>query len=219
MIITIDGPAGAGKSTVARRLAQRLGFEILDTGAMYRAVTWAVLQADLDPTDSDAVQALTQRLQIEVHGSRVRVDSRDVSVEIRSPLVTENVSAIADQPAVRKILVAQQRQIASQNNYICEGRDQGTEAFPSADVKIFLTASATRRARRRWQELLDQHVQRSFDEVLQQQTERDRRDVERPVGGLRRAVDAVEVQTDNKSIDRVVDELEKIVREKTGLSP
>jgi cytidylate kinase len=214
MIITIDGPAGAGKSTVAKRLAERLGFEILDTGAMYRAVTWAVLQAGLDPGEAAAVERLARSLRIEIDGPRVRVDAREVSREIRDPRVTENVSAIADHPGVRRILVTLQRRIAGQNNYVCEGRDQGTVAFPQAEVKIFLTASAEHRARRRWQELLDHHVQRTYEEVLAQQIERDRRDIERAHGGLRPAADAIEVVTDDKSIEQVVDELEQIVRRK-----
>lgn len=218
MIITIDGPAGAGKSTVARQLATRLGFEILDTGAMYRAVTWAALHAGVSLADPQALAELAQRLHLKMDGPLVEVDGRDVRVEIRDPQVTAAVSSVADQPLVREHLVALQRQLAAGGNYVCEGRDQGTVAFPNADVKIFLTASAERRAERRWQELLDQHVSCTFAEVLAQQTARDRRDTERPVGGLRRAADAIEVNTDGKSIAEVVAELEQIVRRELSLA-
>jgi cytidylate kinase len=217
MIVTIDGPAGAGKSTVAKRLAERLGFRILDTGAMYRAVTWAVLHEGIDLRDADAIGAFSEAIRLEMVDSRVWVNGRDVTVEIRDPQVTDQVSAVADVPRVRRRLVALQREIAAQGNYVCEGRDQGTVAFPAADVKIFLTALPEHRARRRWQELLDHHIPVTFEEVLAQQSERDRRDVARPVGGLQRAADAIEVNTDGKSIGEVVDELERIVRRELSL--
>ncbi len=217
MIVTIDGPAGAGKSTVARRLAERLGFEILDTGAMYRAVTWAVLHAGVPVDDVGGVAEIAQEIELCLAGSCVLVAGRDISNEIRDPLITEQVSAIADHPLVRQRLVELQRSLAARGNFVCEGRDQGTVAFPAADVKIFLTASPEHRARRRWQELLDHHVASTFEEVLAQQAERDRRDVARPVGGLRQADDAIEVNTDGKTIAEVVDELEQIVRRELSI--
>jgi cytidylate kinase len=179
---------------------------------MYRAVTWAALHEGIDPGDADAIGRLAEAMHLELSGSRVLVNGRDVTAEIRDPQVTDNVSAVADIPRVRQRMVFLQRQIASRGHFVCEGRDQGTVAFPAADVKIFLTALPEHRARRRWQELLDHHVPVTFDEVLAQQTERDRRDTARPVGGLLRAADAVEVNTDGKSIAQVVDELEQIVR-------
>lgn len=214
MIVTIDGPAGAGKSTVARRLAERLGFQILDTGAMYRGVTWAVLAANISAEDSVAVTRLAERLEIRLAEGRVWVDGRDVTQEIRDPRVTAAVSTIADYPAVRKQMVDLQRLIAATGNFVCEGRDQGTVAFPNAELKFFLTASVGQRSRRRWQELCEAGFSTTLEEIEQQQTERDRRDEIRPVGALRRAADAIEFDTDNLKIDEVVAALEKIVRQK-----
>ncbi len=218
MIVTIDGPAGAGKSTVARLLAERLDFEILDTGAMYRAVTWAALEKNLDPTNASDVAALAESLDLLLNNNRVIVNGQDVTREIREPRVTDNVSAVADHPAVRRKMVETQQMIARSGDYVCEGRDQGTIAFPDAEVKIFLTASVARRSRRRWQELCDAGFPVALEEIEQQHTERDRRDELRPVGGLRRAADAIELDTDQMSIGQVVDALEKIVRQRQARS-
>ncbi len=212
MIVTIDGPAGAGKSTVARRLAKRLSFEILDTGAMYRAVTWAALEANINPADANAVSRLTDGLEIQLANERVLVNGRDVSREVREPRVTAEVSSVADHPAVRQQMVELQRRIAATGNFVCEGRDQGTVAFPNAQVKIFLTASVRQRSLRRWQELCDAGFPELLEDIERQQTERDRRDEIRPVGALRRSSDAIDFDTDHLTINEVVAELEKIVR-------
>jgi cytidylate kinase len=214
MIVTIDGPAGAGKSTVARRLAERLGFEILDTGAMYRAVTWAALAAQVDLADEAAVARLAEQVDIRLAHGKTWVDGRDVTREIREPQVTAEVSTVADNPNVRARMVELQRKIAVSGNYVCEGRDQGTVAFPSAEVKFFLTASVAHRSRRRWQELCDAGFPVPLEELERQQTERDRRDASRPVGALRRADDALEFNTDDLSVDQVVDALENLVRQR-----
>ena len=214
MILTIDGPAGAGKSSVTRRLAERLGFGFLDTGAMYRAVTWAALHHGVDLADDVALAALASRVRVELNGDRVIVDGQDVSEEIRHRHVTQQVAAIADSLAIRSLMVDTQRTIAATGDYVCEGRDQGTVAFPDAFCKIFLTASAQQRARRRMAQLTSAGHHVALDDVLREQTLRDQQDESRPVGGLVQAADAVEVWTDDKTMDEVVDELERIARAK-----
>ena len=148
MVIAIDGPAGAGKSTVTRKLAQRLGFHFLDTGAMYRAVTWAAIDRGVNLDDSESLLSLANSIKIAFDGDNVSVDGRDVSVQIREPEVTRNIFHVADHPGIRDILVRLQREIASTGNYVCEGRDQGTVAFPDAFCKIYLNASPQYRALR-----------------------------------------------------------------------
>ena len=214
MIITIDGPAGAGKSSVARRLAQRLGFYFLDTGAMYRAVALAALRRGIDVSQPDLLAALVDELDIRVDGDRVLLDGEDVGQAIRTSEVTALVSAVADHPRVRQRLVQLQRQAAEGRNIVTEGRDQGTVVFPDADLKIFLTASPEVRARRRQAELLARGESIELDELLQQIKERDRRDQSRQVGPLRKAGDAVEINTDSLSLDEVVDRIEALVHEK-----
>ncbi len=130
MIVTIDGPAGAGKSSVSRQLAARIGFQYLDTGAMYRALTWWVLQQGAEPQDQEAVAVLAREIDIHFDGSRVLVDRQDVSQAIRGLQVTGAVSEVADNPKVRQVMVARQRELAQTGDYVCEGRDQGTVAFP-----------------------------------------------------------------------------------------
>ena len=212
MILTIDGPAGAGKSSVARQLAERLGFQFLDTGAMYRAVTWAAIDRGVDLRNDDALARLTAQLRIELPEDRVLVDDLDVSEVIRQQHVTMKVAVIADSRAVRSLMVDAQREIAATGDYVCEGRDQGTVAFPNAFCKIFLTASPAQRARRRMVQLQAAGHEAEFEQVMQDQMLRDRQDEARPVGGLAKASDAVEVNTDDKTQKEVVDELEQIAR-------
>lgn len=212
MIVTIDGPAGAGKSTVTRLLAQRLGFEYLDTGAMYRAVTWKALQEGIDLDDEAALAALARRVKIEFQQEQVFLDGQDISDKIRTPEVTRRVGKIADAPAVREFLVGQQREIARQGQYVCEGRDQGSVAFPDAFCKIFLTASPQARALRRVEQMQQQGQFVDYDQVIRDQQRRDREDESRPVGRLQKAPDAVEVNTDRQSIEEVVQRLVEIVQ-------
>lgn len=212
MIVTIDGPAGAGKSTVARELARRLGFALLDTGAMYRAVTLAALRADLNGGDAAAIAALAARIDIRLGGERVFLDGDDVSEAVRTPEVNRAIHWAADNVEVRARLVELQRQAAAGVDIVCEGRDQGTVAFPHADCKIFLVASPEERARRRRADLQQRGRDVPLEEVLAEQNDRDRRDATRPVGALRKADDAHEVCTDGMTLDEVVNTLEKIVR-------
>jgi len=211
MIVTIDGPAGAGKSSVSRMLAERIGFQYLDTGAMYRAVTWCVMQQGMDPSDRQAVAELARQMEITFENGKVLVKGQDVSQAIRSLQVTGAVSEIADNPDVRETMVALQRAMARLGNFVCEGRDQGTVAFPNADCKIFLTASPSERAQRRYQQLVEEGVPADFQDVLTTQTVRDQRDETRPVGKLVKASGSIEVSTDGMNFDKVVDQLESIV--------
>jgi cytidylate kinase len=212
MIVTIDGPAGAGKSSIARKLAERLGFQFLDTGAMYRAVALAAVRAGLGDGDANAISRLAGGLQLEMLHERTLLNGEDVSAAIRKPAVSAAVYLAADNVAVRERLVELQRQFAAKGDTVTEGRDQGTIAFPDAQCKIFLTASPIERARRRHAELAERGERMTLDEVLAQQAERDRRDAARPVGALLKAGDAVEVWTDGLSPEQVVDRLEEIVR-------
>lgn len=214
MIVTIDGPAGAGKSSVTRQLAQRLGFQFLDTGAMYRAVTWKAMNAGIDLTDTAALQQIAETIEITFDDDVVFVDGQNVSNEIRDPAVTRNVVKVADIPEVRGHLVQLQRRIAQQGNFVCEGRDQGTVAFPDAFCKIYLTASKQSRAQRRFDQLQAAGRFADYDQVVREQEVRDHQDKTRPVGRLCRAQDAVEVNTDQQSLDEVVERLEGIVRER-----
>ena len=210
MIITIDGPAGAGKSSAAKMLANRLGFQFLDTGAMYRAVTWAALQRNLLLSDQAALGELAAQLQIAFLGDTVLVNGRDVTEAIRTPAVTCKVVSIADTPSVRARLVRLQREIAKHGNYVCEGRDQGSVVFPQAICKFYLTASCHERAVRRVAQLRKAGQEAVLEEIIEQQDRRDQQDYNRPVGKLIKAEGAIEINTDHKTIGEVVDELETI---------
>ena len=211
MIITIDGPAGAGKSTAARLLALRLGFEFLDTGAMYRAVTLAALRSRIELHDQNALARLLDTLQIELPGDVV-LNGEDVTSLIRTPEITAASGPIAASPVVRQRLVEWQRQIAAGRNMVCEGRDQGTVVFPDAQCKFFLVADAAERARRRQRELQARGEPANFDEVLAAQQARDARDAARAVGPMTPAADAIQLDSTHLTIDEIVAQMEKEVR-------
>jgi len=215
MIITIDGPAGAGKSTVAKLLAQRLGFFFLDTGAMYRAVALAGLRRGIDWAVPEQLAELAANVQIDLDGDRVLLDGQDVSHAIRSSQVTAVTRYVADSPQVRQLMVALQRRLAAGKNVVTEGRDQGTLVFPHAELKVFLTASPEERARRRLRDLAAQGESGTFEQVLQAITQRDQQDEQRPVGAMRRAPDAIELCTDGLTIEQVVDRLELLARQRS----
>ncbi len=212
MIVTIDGPAGAGKSSVARFLAERLGFQFLDTGAMYRSVAWLALQQQVSWDDAARIVQLVEELDLQLTEDQVLVNGQDVTKEIREPEVGQVIHHVADNQQVREQLVQLQRKLVAGQDVVTEGRDQGSVAFPDAACKIFLTASPEQRARRRTAQLEKRGEHISWEEILVQQNERDQRDRDRPVGGLTKATDAVEVLTDNLSVEQVVDELESLVR-------
>jgi len=213
MIITIDGPAGAGKSTVARALARRLGFRYLDTGAMYRAVALAGMRRGVDWDRPEQLAQLAQTLDIKLIGENVLLDGEDVTEAVRSSAVTAVTRYAADNPQVRRHLVALQRAAAGNDDVVTEGRDQGTVAFPQAECKVFLTAGAEERARRRLRDLQSQGEAATLEEVLAAQQLRDRCDRTRGVGQLVAAADAREVCTDGMTVEEVVDRLEAFARE------
>lgn len=214
MIIAIDGPAGAGKSTVTRQLADRLGFQFLDTGAMYRAVTYVALRDNVPLDDRHALSEIAKDIRLRFDGDEVFIGDENVSLAIRTPEVTRKIKSIADAVEVREHLVSLQQKIASTGDFISEGRDQGTVAFPTATCKIFLTASTRFRAIRRALQLQQQGIETDLEEVIAEINARDYNDENRKVGRLLKADDAIEVNTDNKTVNDVVDELEQIAKEK-----
>ena len=212
MIVTIDGPAGAGKSTVAKRLAERLGFCYLDTGAMYRAVAWAGLRQQIDWHDEASVQQLADNTSIDWTEDRILLDGEDVSDAIRTNEVTAAVGRAADNQAVRRWLVRLQRSAAEGVSLVTEGRDQGSVAFPDAACKIFLVAKAEERARRRVEDFRLRGENLEFDKVLADIISRDRADESRPIGALVKPDGANLRRHRRPHIDDVVDRLEEIVR-------
>jgi CMP/dCMP kinase len=214
IIITIDGPAGAGKSSAARLLAQRLGFEYLDTGAMYRAVTLAGLRAGIDLGDQEAVGRLLATLRIELPPGRVLLNGADVTDAIRTVQVTKASALVADSRMVRQYLAGLQRSVAAGRDMVCEGRDQGTIVFPDAFRKFFLVADPAERARRRQKEMKARGEMHSWEEVLRAQEERDRRDSARDLAPMVPAPDAISVDSTQMTLEQVVDFMEARIRER-----
>ncbi|MEI6635837.1 MAG: (d)CMP kinase [Planctomycetota bacterium] len=211
MIITLDGPAGAGKSSAARALATRLGWCYMDTGAMYRAVALIALDRLVSLDDATRIAMLAESLAIAFRDGRVFVGDRDVSTEIRTARVTAATRPVADAPPVREVMKQMQRRIAAGIDVVTEGRDQGSEVFPDAEVKVFLTASPVERALRRHREETARGVPLSLDDVLDAQNRRDEGDRTRPVGAMQPAADAVLVETDGLTQEEVVDRLVRLI--------
>jgi cytidylate kinase len=209
MVIAIDGPAGAGKSTVARAVAERLGFTYLDSGAMYRCVALVALERGTDLGDDAAVGEVARSLAIMLDGERVELGGREVSAEIREPRVTDASSLVSVHPSVREAMVAEQRRLIAAGRYVAEGRDIGTVVSPEAPLKVFLTASPEERARRRAEQTGEDPTA-----VLAAQKERDARDETREHSALRAAEDAVEIDTTGLSLGEVVDRVESLARER-----
>lgn len=218
-VIAVDGPAGAGKSTVARRLAQVLGLHYVDSGAMYRAVALKALESGVDLRDEDAVSALVDHIDLTLSGdadgtTRVWLDGRDVTDLIRTPEVHASVSLVAGYPAVRAAMSRRQRELAEPGGVVMDGRDIGTYVLPDADVKVFLVASLETRAKRRQAELSRQGFHLTLDQLMREISQRDRLDRERPVAPLRRADDAFLVDTTALDVDEVVERILKRVRDR-----
>jgi len=209
MVIAIDGPAGAGKSTVSRALAARLGFTYLDSGAMYRCVALAAIERGADLDDATAVGELAGSIAIELDGERIELDGRDVGVAIREPAVTEASSRASVHPAVREAMVAEQRRLIAAGRYVAEGRDIGTVVSPDAPLKVFLTASPQERARRRAEQTGEDAAA-----VLAAQRERDARDQTREHSALRPAADAIEIDTTGLDQDEVVARIAALARDR-----
>ncbi len=219
LIIAIDGPAGAGKSTVARRLAELLDIHILDTGALFRACAWYVLQAGLEPSDMLAVNELLKNVKIDIRISgsdqRTLINGEDVSENIRTPNAAQAASTLGGNAFVRRVITEQVRIIAKTTSLVVDGRDIGTAMLPNATVKFFLTASAQERARRRHLEQKQQGIMESYDEVLQKLIMRDQADSSREIAPLKRAQDAVLIDSTDKTSDQVLDIMARTIKEKT----
>jgi len=216
MIVTLDGPAGAGKSTTARALAARLGWCHMDTGAMYRTVALLALERGIPLDAAERLAALAGTLEFEFRDGRVLVAGRDVSAEIRTERITRATRPVADAPLVREALKTLQRRLAATGDVVTEGRDQGSVVFPDAELKVYLTASAEERARRRHREEAARGSMASLGEVLRDQASRDDGDRSRTVGTMRPAADAVVLETDGLSPEEVVERLVELVAARGG---
>jgi cytidylate kinase len=223
-IITIDGPAAAGKSTIGKAIAERLGYRYLDTGAMYRAVTWMALQRGVDIRDEVSVTALAEAVDIDItvptdedgRPYTVFVDSRDVTWALRRPEVDTNVSIVAAYPGVRVAMVIQQRRVAERDEAVVVGRDIGTVVLPAADLKIYLEASVEERARRRTEERLARGEAADYDAILRDMRRRDRLDSSRATAPMRPANDAVIINTDGLSVEQAIEKVMDVICRDSG---
>ncbi|OFX32204.1 MAG: cytidylate kinase [Armatimonadetes bacterium RBG_16_67_12] len=219
--VAIDGPTAAGKSTVARGVARRLGFEYIDTGAMYRSVALSAIQRGVDLADGAALERIAVSLSIEYRpgesGDRILVDGEDATTAIRSPEVSTASSIVGAVPGVRSALVARQRALAAAGGVVMEGRDIGTVVLPDAEVKVFLLASLEARAQRRHAELTARGVVITLDEVQRQEAERDQRDQTRAHSPLRAAADAVVIDTTVQTPDQIIEAIVRLVHERTDV--
>lgn len=212
MIVTIDGPAGAGKSTVARALARRLGFEFLDTGAMFRAVALAAMRSGVALDDPAGLERVVRALRLEMRGGQMLLDGEDVSALIRTAEVSAGSSVVAASAVVRPRLAGLQREIATGRHMVCEGRDQGTVVFPDAGCKFYLTADPEERLHRRLRELEGRGGDVDVAALRQAQAERDQRDASRELAPLRPADDAVPIDSTALGVEEVVAVMEREVR-------
>jgi cytidylate kinase len=211
MTIAIDGPAASGKSTTAKRIAQNLGYLYIDTGAMYRAVTLAVLDAKIDIKNEAAIAQLADKIVITLEGQRTLLDGRDISEAIRQPEITSVISVISAHPSLREIMVRKQQEMAADGGVVMDGRDIGTVVLPDADVKIYMLATVAERARRRFDELVSKGVTMNMEEIKQDILKRDRIDSERDIAPLKPAVDAIIIDTTSMTVDQQVAKVMQVI--------
>ena len=223
MIVAIDGPAGTGKGTISKLVAQRMNFTYIDTGAMYRAVTLKMLRNNIEITELDKIKDLLSSISIDFENStdengnykqKVFLDGEDVTDEIRMPAVNERVSPYSNEPIIRTHLVTMQKEYANSKDIIMEGRDITTVVFPNAEVKIYLDATPEERANRRYKELIAKGIETTYEDTLEAINKRDYNDKTTPVGALKVAEDAVVVDTTYLSIEEVYDTVKKIIESK-----
>ena len=217
MIIAIDGPAGSGKSTISKLLTKELGFVYLDTGAMYRLFTLKMLKEKISFSDSSKINELLEKLNINIENDRFYLDEKDVSEDIRKPDVAESVSKTATIKEVREKMVNLQREFSKSKDVILDGRDIGTVVFPNADLKIFLVADPKERAERRFNELQEQGENISLDNIYENILKRDRLDSTREISPLKKANDAIEVDTTGKNIEEVKNLILSLYRNKKNI--
>ncbi|MCA0172105.1 (d)CMP kinase [Bacillus sp. RAR_GA_16] len=216
--IAIDGPAGAGKSTVARKVADYLSFLYIDTGAMYRALTFKAIEKNVDLEDGPSLKSLLDKtvidLQVGEKEQLVLIDHRNVTTEIRSSHVTNNVSFVARQSEVREEMVKRQKLLAERGGVVMDGRDIGTHVLPKSELKVFLSASVEERASRRYKELVDNGIEANYEQIKEEIALRDKRDTEREVAPLVKASDAIEIDTTTMTILEVVDHILQLAKER-----
>lgn len=213
-IVAIDGPAGSGKSTIAKKLAEKFELTYLDTGAMYRAITLYVLENKIDYHNMELVKSTLKKLNIKLNKDKCYLNDIDVSEKIREQRVSDKVSEVSSIKEIRHEMVNLQRKMSEETDTILDGRDIGTVVFPNADLKIFLTAAPEERAKRRFQEQKAKGVNISYEEVLKSINDRDRGDINKEEGALKKAVDAIEIDTTKLNIDEVIEKISKEIIKK-----
>ncbi|MBU0693954.1 MAG: (d)CMP kinase [Candidatus Omnitrophica bacterium] len=212
MIIAIDGPAGSGKTSIAKRLAKKLNMFYLDTGGTYRALTLKALEGDLDLKDEVALQAIAKNLNLKIEQDRIYLDGRDVSEKIRAPFIDKNISKIVSYPKVREAMVSLQRRMAESGDFVVEGRDITTVVFPQSKFKFYLDAEFAVRVQRRFKELENKGVQIDFEELTDDLKRRDEADINREVGALKQSPDAVYIDSTNLSLDEAAEKIVGYIR-------
>ena len=214
ILIAIDGPAGAGKSTVARQVAKRLGITYVDTGAMYRAIAWKAIEKKIDPENEEEMTQLAESVKIDLHPEGISVDGHLLKDELRTSEVSSLASSIAKMPGVRRILVNKQQQIAEGQSVVMDGRDIGSHVLPHADVKVFLTASIEERALRRYKEMKAKGMEVDPGQLKAELVKRDENDRTRKISPLKKADDAVLMDTTDCPVSEVVERILKLCRNK-----